>query len=125
VLIRLMSSPNVGSRRPIFRRYDHMVGGATVIPPGGDAAVVRVPGCRLGLAVTIDGNGRYCRLDPYVGGQIAVAQAARNLAATGATPLAVTRRLAVSKPERPGSYSPLAERASDIRSSGRRTGLRA
>src|SRR5262249_47714285 len=48
VLVRLMGSPNLGSRRPIFRRYDHMVGGATVVPPGGDAAVLRVPGCRLG-----------------------------------------------------------------------------
>ncbi|HKA48568.1 MAG TPA: phosphoribosylformylglycinamidine synthase subunit PurL [Candidatus Dormibacteraeota bacterium] len=114
VLIRLMSSPNLGSRRPIFRRYDHMVGGATVIPPGGDAAVVRVPACRLGLAVTIDGNGRYCRLDPYVGGQIAVAEAARNVVATGARPLAVTDCLNFGNPERSEVYWQLREAIAGI-----------
>src|SRR5262249_21640635 len=109
VLVRLMGRPNLGSRRPIFRRYDHMVGGATVVPPGGDAAVLRVPGSRLGLAVTIDGNGRYCRLDPYAGGQIAVAEAARNVVATGARPLAVTDCLNFGNPERPEGYWQLRE----------------
>src|SRR5262249_61626449 len=104
VLVRLMGSANLGSRRPIFRRYDHMVGGATVVPPGGDAAVLRVPGCRLGLAVTIDGNGRYCRLDPYAGGQIAVAEAARNVVATGARPLEVTVCLDFGNPGRSEGY---------------------
>ena len=114
VLVRLMGSPNLGSRRQIFRRYDHMVGDATVGPPGGDAAVLRVPGCRLGLAVTIDGNGRYCRLDPYAGGQIAVAEAARNLAATGARPLAVTDCLNFGNPERPEVYWQLREAVAGI-----------
>jgi phosphoribosylformylglycinamidine synthase subunit PurL len=114
VLVRLMGSPNLGSRRPIFRRYDHMVGDATVGPPGGDAAVLRVPGCRLGLAVTIDGNGRYCRLDPYAGGQIAVAEAARNLVATGARPLAVTDCLNFGNPERPEVYWQLREAVAGI-----------
>ena len=104
VLLQLLASPNLGSRRPIFRRYDHMVGDATVGPPGGDAAVLRVPGSRLGLALTIDGNGRYCRLDPCVGAQIAVAEAARNLVATGARPLAVTDCLNFGNPERPDVY---------------------
>ena len=104
VVLRLLGSPNLGSRRPVFRRYDHMVGDATVVPPGGDAAVLRVPGSRLGLALTIDGNGRYCRLDPFVGAQIAVAEAARNLAAVGARPLGVTDCLNFGNPERPEVY---------------------
>ncbi len=104
VLVRLLGSPNLGSRRPVFRRYDHMVGDATLVPPGGDAAVLRVPGTRLGLALTIDGNGRYCRLDPFTGAQIAVAEAARNLVATGARPLAVTDCLNFGNPERPEVY---------------------
>jgi len=114
VLVRLMGSPNLASRHPIYRRYDHMVGNATVVPPGGDAAVLRVPGCRLGLAMTIDGNGRYCRLDPYNGGQIAVAEAARNLVATGARPLAVTDCLNFGNPERPEVYWQLREAVAGI-----------
>jgi phosphoribosylformylglycinamidine synthase II len=100
-LLRLLASPNLGSRWPVFRRYDHMVGNATVLPPGGDAAVLRILGTDLGLAVTIDGNARYCRLDPFVGAQIAVAEAARNLVATGARPLALTDCLNLGNPERP------------------------
>ncbi|HKF75358.1 MAG TPA: AIR synthase related protein, partial [Candidatus Dormibacteraeota bacterium] len=111
-LLRLLGSPNLGSRRPIFRRYDHMVGDATVGPPGGDAAVLRLPQSRLGLAITIDGNGRYCRLDPYAGAQLAVLEAARNLVATGARPLAVTDCLNFGSPERPEVYWEL-ERAID------------
>jgi len=123
VLVRLMGSPNLGSRRPIFRRYDHMVGGATVVPPGGDAAVLRVPGSRLGLAVTIDGNGRYCRLDPYAGGQIAVAEAARNLVATGARPLAVTDCLNFGSPERPEVFWQLQEAIDGISAACRALGV--
>ena len=103
-LLRLLGSPNLGSRRPVFRRYDHMVGDSTVIPPGGDAAVLRVQGTRLGLAVTADCNGRYCALDPYAGAQIAVAEAARNVVATGARPLAVTDCLNLGNPDRPEVY---------------------
>jgi phosphoribosylformylglycinamidine synthase subunit PurL len=104
VLERLMASANLCSRRPVFRRYDHMVGNATVLPPGGDAAVLRVADTRLGLALTIDGNGRYCELDPYAGAQIAVCEAARNLVATGARPLAVTDCLNFANPDRPEVY---------------------
>jgi phosphoribosylformylglycinamidine synthase subunit PurL len=114
VLLRLLGSPNLGSRRPVFRRYDHMVGDATVGPPGGDAAVLRLPGSRLGLAVTIDGNGRYCWLDPRIGAQIAVAEAARNLVATGARPLAVTDCLNFGNPERPEVYWQLQEAVAGI-----------
>ena len=113
-LIRLIGSPNLCSRRAIFRRYDHMVGDATLGPPGGDAAVMRIAGSRLGLALTIDGNARYCRLDPYAGGQIAVAEAARNLVATGARPLAVTDCLNFGNPERPEAYWQLREAIAGI-----------
>src|SRR6267378_2526064 len=72
-LLRLLASPNLCSRRGVFRRYDHMVGDATVVPPGGDAALLRIKGTRLGLAMTTDCNARYCHLDPNLGAQHAVA----------------------------------------------------
>jgi phosphoribosylformylglycinamidine synthase len=113
-LLRLLGSPNLGSRRRVFRRYDHMVGDATVVAPGGDAAVVRVDGSDLGLALTTDGNGRYCELDPFQGGQIAVAEAARNVVATGARPLAVTDCLNFGNPDRPRVYWQLGEAVAGI-----------
>jgi phosphoribosylformylglycinamidine synthase len=103
-LLRLLASPNLSSRRGVFRRYDHMVGDATVVPPGGDAAMLRVKGTRLGLAVTTDCNARYCHLDPHLGAQLAVAEAARNIVATGARPLAVTDCLNFANPDRPEVY---------------------
>jgi phosphoribosylformylglycinamidine synthase len=75
-----------------------------VIPPGGDAAMLRVKGTRLGLAVTTDCNARYCHLDPHLGAQLAVAEAARNIIATGARPLAVTDCLNFANPDRPEVY---------------------
>src|SRR5207237_4160268 len=65
VLLQLLASPNLCSRRPVFRQYDHMVGDGTLVAPGGDAAVVRIKGTRRALALTTDCNSRYCRLDPY------------------------------------------------------------
>jgi phosphoribosylformylglycinamidine synthase len=108
-LLRLLASPNIGSRRPVFRRYDHQVGDDTVIPPGGDAALLRVKGTRLGVAVTTDGNARYGRLDPRRGAEIAVAEAARNVVATGAEPLAVTNCLNFGNPEKPEVFWQLSE----------------
>jgi phosphoribosylformylglycinamidine synthase II len=108
-LLRLLASPNLSSRRGIFRRYDHMVGDSTVVPPGGDAAMLRVKGTRLGLAVTTDCNSRYCHLDPHLGAQLAVAEAARNIVATGARPLAVTDCLNLANPDRPEVYWQLEE----------------
>ncbi|HEV2414261.1 MAG TPA: phosphoribosylformylglycinamidine synthase subunit PurL [Candidatus Dormibacteraeota bacterium] len=103
-LLRLLASPNLCSRRGIIRRYDHMVGDATVVAPGGDAAMLRVKGTRLGLAVTTDGNARYCHLDPHLGAQLAVAEAARNIVATGARPVAITDCLNFANPDRPEVY---------------------
>jgi phosphoribosylformylglycinamidine synthase II len=108
-LLHLLASPNLASRRGVFRRYDHMVGDSTVVAPGGDAAVLRVKGTRLGLAMTTDCNSRYCHLDPNLGAQLAVAEAARNIVATGAEPLAVTDCLNLANPDRPEVYWELEE----------------
>ena len=108
-LLKMLGSPNLRSRRGIFRRYDHMVGDATIVPPGGDAAMLRVKGTTLGLAMTTDCNSRYCHLDPHLGAQLAVAEAARNIVATGARPLAVTDCLNLANPDRPEVYWELEE----------------
>ena len=100
-LMRLMSSPDLASRRWIWEQYDHMVMGDTVRRPGGDAAVVRVHGAQKGLAITTDCTPRYCVADPVQGGRQAVAEAWRNLTAVGATPLAVTDNMNFGNPERP------------------------
>jgi phosphoribosylformylglycinamidine synthase len=80
-----------------------------VVAPGGDAAVLRIKGTRLGLAMTTDCNARYCHLDPNLGAQHAVAEAARNIVATGAQPLAVTDCLNLANPDRPEVYWELEE----------------
>jgi len=108
-LLRLLNSPNLGSRRPVYRQYDQQVGDDTVVRPGGDAAVVRVRDTRLGIAVTTDGNARYAMLDPRRGAAIAVAEAARNLVACGASPLAVTDCMNFGNPEKPEVFWQLSE----------------
>jgi phosphoribosylformylglycinamidine synthase II len=108
-LLKLLASPNIGSRRPVFRRYDHQVGDDTVMPPGGDAALVRVRGTRGAIALTTDGNARFAALDPRVGAAIAVCEAARNVVATGATPLTVTNCLNFGNPEKPEVFWQLQE----------------
>jgi phosphoribosylformylglycinamidine synthase len=100
-LVALLASPNIASKRWIFEQYDRLVQGQTVAGPGSDAAVVRVPGTMKGLALSVDGNGRYGSLDPYLGGMHAVAEAARNVAVTGAKPLGITNCLNFGNPERP------------------------
>ena len=100
-LLSLLAAPNVASKRWVFEQYDRMVQGQTVAGPGSDAAVVRVPGTMKGLALSVDGNGRYGALDPYLGGAHAVAEATRNVAVTGAKPLAITNCLNFGNPERP------------------------
>jgi phosphoribosylformylglycinamidine synthase len=103
-LLRLLARPNITSKRGVFRQYDHQVLNNTVVPPGGDAAVLRVPGTTRGIALATDCNGRLCYLDPYVGGAIAVAEAARNVVCTGATPVAVTDCLNFGNPEKLDVY---------------------
>ena len=104
VLLKLLASPNIASKECVFRQYDYSVQVNTVQGPGGDAAVLRLKGTPAGLAVTIDGNGQYCYLDPYTGGAIAVAEAARNLACVGAEPLALTNCLNFGNPEKTDVY---------------------
>jgi phosphoribosylformylglycinamidine synthase subunit PurL len=100
-LLRLMASPNLASRAWVWSQYDQQVMGDTVLPPGSDAGVVRVHGTGKGLAFTADVTPRYCRADPEAGGRQAVAEAYRNLVATGARPLAATDNLNFGNPERP------------------------
>ena len=101
-LKRLLASPNVSGKRWIWQQYDHMVQTNTVEAPGaGDAGVIRIKGSQRGLAMALDGNGRWCYLDPQLGAMHAVAEAARNVACTGATPVGATNCLNFGNPEKP------------------------
>ena len=100
-LERLLDLPTIASKRWVYEQYDSSVQAATVLGPGGDAAVLRVHGTSLGVAVTSGASGRYVWLDPYEGGKAAVAEAARNIAATGARPLGITDCLNFGNPEKP------------------------
>jgi phosphoribosylformylglycinamidine synthase subunit PurL len=101
-LLALLRRPGTASARWIFRQYDHMIQTNTVVAPGADAAVLRLKDAPpRGLALAVDGNGRYCYLDPYLGGMLAVLEAAQNLACAGAAPAAVTDCLNFASPERP------------------------
>jgi phosphoribosylformylglycinamidine synthase subunit PurL len=101
ILRRLVASPNLASKRWVYRQYDHMVRTNTVVPPGSDAAALRVKETRRSLAMSLDCNGRYCHLNPREGTKLAVAEAARNVVCSGARPLAITNCLNFASPERP------------------------
>ena len=103
-LLRLLDAPPVASKRWVFEQYDSTVQAGTVIPPGGDAGVIRVRHEDFGIAVKTDCNSRYVRLDPYEGGKAAVAESARNVACTGARPLGITNCLNFGSPERPDVF---------------------
>jgi phosphoribosylformylglycinamidine synthase subunit PurL len=100
-LLSLLASPTIGSKRWVYRQYDHMVRTNTLNMPGQGAGVVRIKGTDRALALSVDGNGRYCYLDPYRGAILAVAEAARNVACAGARPLGATNCLNFGNPERP------------------------
>ena len=100
-LLALLGSQNIASRRWIYRQYDHEVLTGTVVPPGGDAALIWLKGTDRALAVATDCNGRLVELEPRTGAACAVAEAARNVVAVGATPVAVTDCLNFGNPERP------------------------
>jgi phosphoribosylformylglycinamidine synthase II len=108
-LLRMLAHPNLCSRRSIFEQYDHQVGADTVVLPGADAAVMRIKGTKLGYAVTTDGRGRHCYLDPRSGGAATVAEAYRNLSCVGARPVAITNCLNFGSPEKSEGYYQLAE----------------
>ena len=97
----ILASPTVASKRWVWQQYDHMIFLGTVGGPGGDAAVIRLPDREVAVALSVDGPGRFCYLDPYEGARLAVVDAARNVACTGATPLAVTNCLNFGNPEKP------------------------
>ena len=99
-LIALLGSPTIASKRWVYRQYDHMVQTNTVNIPGLGAGVVRIKGTERALAMSVDGNGRYCYLDPRRGAMLAVAEAARNVACAGARPLGATNCLNFGNPER-------------------------
>jgi phosphoribosylformylglycinamidine synthase II len=98
---RLIAVPTIASKRWAYRQYDHSVGTNTIAPPGLSAAVVRVKGTSRALAISVDGNGRFCYLDPYNGAKLAVAEAARNVACSGGEPIGATNNLNFGNPERP------------------------
>ncbi|MES2201326.1 MAG: phosphoribosylformylglycinamidine synthase subunit PurL [candidate division FCPU426 bacterium] len=100
-LLTLLGSPNIAEKSWVYRQYDHMVRTNTLVLPGSDAAVVRVKEAGKAVAMSVDGNGRYCYLDPYLGGMIAVAEAARNVAVSGAEPIGCTDCLNFGSPQDP------------------------
>ncbi|MDA1036585.1 MAG: phosphoribosylformylglycinamidine synthase subunit PurL [Chloroflexi bacterium] len=110
LLLSLLASPNIASRRAVYRQYDHEVQTNTLAKPGaGDAAVVRIRGTKKAIAIAIDGNGRQAYLEPYVGGAMAVAEACRNVVCAGGRPLAITDCLNFGDPTKPEVYYQLEE----------------
>src|SRR6185436_14895727 len=101
VFKQILAAPNIASKDWLYRQYDQFVRTNTVVASGADAAVIRIKGTDKALALTVDGNSRYCYLDPYVGGVLAVAEAARNLACVGARPIGLTDCLNFGSPENP------------------------
>src|SRR4029077_7396025 len=114
ILLRLLDHPSVASKRWVYEQYDSTIQAGTVLGPGGDAAVIRVDDTAFGLAVSVDCNTRYVLLDPYEGGKAAVAEAARNVACTGARPLGITNCLNFGSPERPAIFFQFREAARGI-----------
>ncbi|EGP0012482.1 phosphoribosylformylglycinamidine synthase subunit PurL [Enterococcus faecium] len=114
VLLDLLQQPTIASKRSIYETYDSQVQTNTVVCPGSDAAVMRVRGTNKALAMTTDCNARYLYLDPKVGGQIAVAEAARNIIASGGRPLAITDCLNYGSPDKPEVFWELSISADGI-----------
>ena len=100
-VLKLISSPNLCNKKWVFEQYDHMVRTNTVCPPGSDSSIVRIKGTNKSIAMTTNCNSKYCYLDPFTGSMIAVAESARNLACSGALPLAITDCLNFGNPENP------------------------
>lgn len=109
VLLSLMAAPNIANKKWVYEQYDYQVRTNTVLLPGGDASVIRLKETKKALSVKVDCNGRYVYLNPYKGGQIAVCESARNVACTGATPLAITNCLNFGNPYNPEVYYQFSE----------------
>lgn len=114
-LADLLQQPTIVSKASLFRHLDSMVRADTVVKPGGDAAVVRLRGTKKALAMTTDVNNRFTYLDPYIGGQLAVVEAAGNVVATGAQPIGITDCLNFGNPDDPEIYYELAQSVAGIR----------
>lgn len=112
--LTLLAQPAIASKRWVYEQYDSMIGTNTVNGPGADAAVLRIRGTRKALAISTDCNARYLQLDPEIGGQIAVAEAARNIVCSGAEPLAITDCLNFGNPEKPEVMGQLQQAAAGI-----------
>ena len=108
-LLRLLSAPNISNKNWVYKQYDTQVRTNTVILPGGDASVMRIKKTNKALSVKVDCNGKYVYLNPYRGGLIAVCESARNVACTGATPLAITNCLNFGNPYNPEVYYQFSE----------------
>ncbi len=113
-LVALLQQPTLASKKNIYQTYDSMVRTSTVVGPGSDAAVVRVRGTRKAIAMTTDCNSRYLYLNPEIGGQIAVSEAARNIIASGGKPLAITDCLNYGNPDKPEIFWELSTSADGI-----------
>jgi phosphoribosylformylglycinamidine synthase II len=111
---QLLASPTIASKRWVYRQYDHMVRTNTIVLAGMGAGVVRVKDTSRALAMSVDGNGRYCYLDPRLGAKLAVAEAARNVACAGATPIGATNCLNFGNPERPETMWQIVEAVEGI-----------
>ncbi len=123
-LLELLASPNARSRRPIWRRYDHMNGTNTMVGPGvGDAALLRIKGTTAAIALSLDGPGRIGALDPHLAGAAAVVEGALNVACSGATPIGITNCLNFGSPERPVGYWQLAEAVAGMAQACRALGV--
>ena len=122
-LLALLGSPTIGSKQWVYRQYDHMVRTNTINLPGLGAGVVRIKGTDRALAMSVDGNGRYCYLDPYRGAMLAVAESARNVACSGARPLGATNCLNFGNPERPAIMWQLAKAIEGIGAACRALGV--
>ncbi|MDQ4027433.1 MAG: phosphoribosylformylglycinamidine synthase subunit PurL, partial [Actinomycetota bacterium] len=99
--LAVLAAPNICSKRWVWEQYDHMIFLGTLVGPGGDAAVIRLPHGDHAVAIAVDGPGRFCHLDPYEGARLTVAEAARNVACTGARPIGLTDCLNFGNPEKP------------------------
>ncbi len=113
--LRMAASPNLASKHWVYEQYDTMVRSNTLEGPGADAGVVRIKGTKRALAMALDGNGRYCRLSPKEGARLAIAEAARNVACTGALPVAATNCLNFGNPEKPEVMWQLAQAIDGLR----------
>ena len=113
-LVQLLKQPTIASKEWVYRQFDHQVGNNTVVPPGSDAAVVRIEGTEKAIAISTDCNSRYIYLDPETGGKIAVAEAARNVVCSGAKPLALTDGLNFGSPEKPEVFWQMEKSADGI-----------